>query len=199
MRHARDRRWRGRHRARNAAALLASLVIAMIAARGAFGAEDTATLLERRVKAALIYRLTNYVEWPDAAFSGPATPFHIEIAGADALAAELAEFAADRRVLNRPLVVRRRGAGADPGREAQLLFVGREESSQLPGIVRSAPPNALIVTESEHALRMGSVVNFIIVDGQVRFEISLEAAQRRNLRLSSRLLSVAHAVHGGAP
>jgi hypothetical protein len=55
------------------------------------------------------------------------------------------------------------------------------------------------VTESADGLRNGSVINFIIVDGQVRFEVSLEAAQRRNLRLSSRLLSVAHTVHTGSP
>lgn len=178
-----------------------ALLLVILAAPAVHGATDDAPgLLERRVKAALIYRLTNYVEWPDAAFAGPGAAFGIGIAGADQLAAELTEFAAGRRVLNRPLAVRRRTAGPDPFKDVQLLFIGREESAQLASIIRAAPPNALIVTESENALRHGSVVNFVIVDGQVRFEVSLEAAQKRNLRLSSRLLSVAQAVHaGGAP
>jgi len=64
----------------------------------------------------------------------------------------------------------------------------------LGAILRAAPQNALVVTEWEHALKQGSVINFVIVDGQVRFEISLETAQRRNIRMSSRLLSVAHSV-----
>jgi hypothetical protein len=160
---------------------------------------DAAAVLERRVKAALLYRLTNYVEWPPAAFAGPDAPFAIGIAGASLLAAELTEFAAGRRVLNRPLIVYRRARSPDAIRSAQLIFVGRDEAAQLSSIVRSAPPSALIVTESEDGLRNGSVINFIIVDGQVRFEVSLEAAQRRNLRLSSRLLSVAHTVHTGSP
>ena len=84
-------------------------------------------------------------------------------------------------------------------KNAQVVFVGREEASQLSNIIRSAPPSALIVTESEDGLRHGSVINFLVVDGQVRFEVSLEAAQRRNLRLSARLLSVAYAVHSGMP
>jgi hypothetical protein len=57
----------------------------------------------------------------------------------------------------------------------------------------------LIVTESEGALRQGSVINFIVVDEHVRFEISLESARGRNIRLSSRLLSVAYHVQPGPP
>jgi hypothetical protein len=52
----------------------------------------------------------------------------------------------------------------------------------------------LIVSESPGALRQGSIVNFVVVDGRVRFDVSLEAAERRGLRLSSRLLAVAKSV-----
>jgi len=181
-------------------ALLAVAACALVAATGVrASSDDAAALLERRVKAALIYRLTNYVEWPDSAFADASSAFGIGIAGADLIAAELAEFAAGRRVLNRPLAVRRRASRTESLKDIQVLFIGREESAQLASMIRAAPPNALIVTETENALQLGSVVNFVIVDGQVRFEVSLQAAQKRNLRLSSRLLSVAQAVHTGAP
>lgn len=189
------------HRAARVVVRLAALLVLALATTSARTATDeaAAVLLERRVKAALIYRLTNYVEWPESAFADASSPFGIGIAGADLLAAELTEFAAGRRVLNRPLAVRRRARKAESFKDVQLIFIGREETAQLAGIIRAAPPNALIVTESENALALGSVVNFVIVEGQVRFEVSLEAAQKRNLRLSSRLLSVAQAVRTGAP
>jgi len=95
------------------------------------------------------------------------------------------------------LVVRRRTT-ADAFNDAQIVFVGRDDHRNLGAIIRAAPPYALIVTESGHGLQQGSVINFIVVDGQVRFEISLQAALERKLRLSSRLLSVAYAVHTGA-
>jgi hypothetical protein len=41
------------------------------------------------------------------------------------------------------------------------------------------------------------VLNFVTVDKRVRFEISLIAAERAGLRISSELLSVAIRVHGG--
>lgn len=189
---------RRRRLAARAACLMAAAVLACLAgtqfARAA--GDETAALIERRVKAAMLYRFINYVEWPEAAFGGPNAPFAIGIAGADALAAELTEFAAGRKVLNRPLQIRRRSA-PNGLTDVQMVFVGKEESAQLAAIVRTAPRNALIVTESEDGLRQGSVINFVVVDGHVRFEVSLEAAQRRNIRLSSRLLSVAHNVHAG--
>ena len=155
--------------------------------------EEAARLLERRVKAALLYRFVNYVEWPDSIFPNASAPFVIGVAGADALYAELADVAIGRSALNRPLVVRRVQV-PEHAKDTQILFVGREMQAQFPGVVRAAPPGALVVTDWESGLRSGSVINFLLVDGQVRFEISLETAQRRNIRLSSRLLSVAYQV-----
>ena len=37
-------------------------------------------------------------------------------------------------------------------------------------------------------------INLILVDGRVRFEVALDAAERSGLRLSSRLLALAHTV-----
>jgi hypothetical protein len=44
------------------------------------------------------------------------------------------------------------------------------------------------------------VINFVTsADGRVRFEISLEPAEKSKLRLSSRLLAVAQQVHNTRP
>jgi len=58
------------------------------------------------------------------------------------------------------------------------------------------PDAMLIVTESPGALERGSIVNFAVDEGRVRFDLSLEAAERRGLRLSSRLITVARQVLG---
>jgi small-conductance mechanosensitive channel len=52
----------------------------------------------------------------------------------------------------------------------------------------------LVVTEAPGALKDGSMINFQVIDDRVRFEISLLAAQRAGLELSSRLLSAAMSV-----
>ena len=53
----------------------------------------------------------------------------------------------------------------------------------------------LVVSEAGDGLQQGSVINFRVVDERVRFDVSLEAADKNSIKLSSRLLSVANVVH----
>ena len=181
-----------------AARVQAALCLLVAAAAAIAATDDVSAVLERRVKAALLYRFLNYVEWQDPLQPAANAPFTIAVVGADPLATELSEFAAGRTLQGHPLNVRTSRA-VETMREAHVVFVGRDEASRLAAIVRAAPPNALIVTESDDGLAQGSVINFRLVDGQVRFDVSLDAARRRGLRLSARLLSVAHTVQGMPP
>jgi hypothetical protein len=71
-------------------------------------AENAATspALERRVKAAFLYKFLGYAEFPTGAFADAASPVVIGVAGADDLAAELARIVSGRTVNNRTIVVR---------------------------------------------------------------------------------------------
>jgi hypothetical protein len=176
----------------------AAALLALAAAVPApVSAQEDAAALERRVKGALLHRFLAYVEWPAATFAGPDSPLVIGILGNDTLAQELQAFAAGRTVNKRPITVRRVGP-KDGARDMHLLFVARGEAGQLGRIARGKTPT-LIVTEWPGALEEGAVINFVIVNDQVRFDISLGAARQRNLQLSSRLLSVANDVKTAAP
>ena len=155
--------------------------------------------LERSVKAAFLYKFLGYAEFPAASFADAATPLTIGVAGADELAAELARVVAGRTVQSRTVVVKTLHEGEAP-LGVHLLFVGGNDSGRLRGMLKAGvPPRMLIVTESENGLQNGSVINFKIVEERVRFDVSLEAADRNSVKLSSRLLTVANHVHKGAP
>lgn len=77
-----------------------------------------------------------------------------------------------------------------------MLFIGRSEQGRLTQLARVAPA-ILTVTESDGALAQGSVINFIMVARRVRFEVALDTAEKNGLKLSSRLLAVAHDVRVG--
>jgi hypothetical protein len=174
----------------------ALLALALLAAVPAFGAAPGE--LERRVKAAFLFRFTEFVSWPDAAFARPDAPFTILVVGRDPVADELRQNTSGRMVQGRPVEVRRLAAG-DPMPAAQMVFIADSEKERLRDWARAVPRHALVVSESEGALAAGSVINFIIVDERVRFEISLESAEKRGLRMSSRLLAVAQGVKTGSP
>lgn len=156
---------------------------------------ETGQMLERRVKAAFIFRFTEFITWPETAFRSPDQPFLIGVAGSDSFVEELRQVVLGKQVAGRPVQIRRLKEN-DAWSGDHLIFISNEERRRLPQFARTVLPGALIVTEWEGAIAQGSVINFVLAGDRVRFEIALNAAERLNLQLSSRLLAVALAVHG---
>lgn len=155
--------------------------------------------LEHSVKAAFLYKFASYVEWPANAFPKADAPIAIAVTGSEVIAAELSRLVASRTAQGHPIVVKRLMPG-DPLAGVHILFVGRSEAERLAQWAHDAQAHStLVVTDSRGALERGSAINFVLVDRRVRFEISLDTAEKSSLKLSSRLLAVAQRVHPGAP
>lgn len=154
-------------------------------------------VLERRVKAAFLYKFLGYAEFPPGAFADPASPVTIGVVGADELAAELTRIVGGRTINNRPILVRAL-RDAELNAPVHLLFVGGLDAGRVGRMVRAASHALLVVTECDGGLQQGSAINFRIVDERVRFDVALDAAERNGIKLSSRLLTVANRVQKGA-
>jgi hypothetical protein len=173
------------------------LVLALLAA--ALQARAQQGVTEESVKAAFLYKFPGFVDWPQGVLARPEEPMVIGVIGAEEVHGELVAIA-DARKPGRPLVVKRvRDASSLAG--VHMLFIGSRERARAAELLKAAQAAAVLtVTEWEGALRQGSVINFVTTgDGRVRFEISLEPAEKSNLRLSSRLLAVAQQVHSTRP
>ena len=94
---------------------------------------------------------------------------------------------------NRRAVVRRVKDSAQ-ARGTHLLFVGAAEPAPAALLREARQQGTLTVTESERGLEAGSAINFVTVEDRVGFEVSLDAAERSGLRISSRMLAVARRV-----
>lgn len=145
--------------------------------------------LEREVKAAFLYRFIDYVRWPESAFAKPDSPIVIGVLADPAMVADVQAVIAGRVVRGHPIIVRAVREGEFGG--LHVLFIGEQANNRLPRIVRSVEGPVLVVTESEDGLSQGSVINFVISDRRVRFEVGLGPAAARSLSISSGLLSVA--------
>ncbi len=171
------------------------LLLACCAWQGLAAAAAPSPESESAVKAAYLHRIVGLVEWPPGSFQAPDAPLVIAVAGNEAVADDLEQFAATGRgVRGRPLVVRRLREGEAPV-GAHVLLVGAARESRVRELASTAGP-LLVVTEQENGHRLGGVLNFVIVGGRVRFTASLPQADARGLRLSARLLEVAQAVEG---
>jgi hypothetical protein len=172
---------------------LALLVLAVIPASRAQSASESA------VKAALLYKLASYVEWPADPPAAAEAPFTMGVMGADDVAAELELVTRGRTLNNRPISVRRVKEG-EPLAGLSVLFVSRRDSAKLASVARLARPlSILLVSDSERGLDAGSVINFVAAEDRIGFEVSIDAAERSNLKLSSRMLGVARRVLARTP
>ena len=159
-------------------------------------AQSAAEALEVRIKAAFVCKFAGYVEWPAQVFARPDSPIVIGVVGPDSVIDELGRTATGLSADGRPLVVRKFQRG-DPPASAHVVYVANSEESRLPetlAALKNQP--VLVVTESNHALALGSMINFVVVDDKVRFDIALQAAEASRLRISARLLGVARTLTG---
>lgn len=153
-------------------------------------------VLEWQVKAAYLYKFGSYIEWPPAAFASQDSALKIGISGADTLADELLEIIAGRTINGRPVTVRKLRRD-DPVTGFNILFIGKSNPSRLADMLAAVKGQpVLTVTESEDGLAVGSMINFVMIDGKLRFEVAPKAALLGNLAISARLLTVAYKVAG---
>src|SRR6267143_815646 len=98
------------------------------------------------------------------------------------------------RVAERELRARKLRPG-DPIAGLHVLFIGGSDTGRLAEILAAARGRALLtVTESEGGLELGSMINFVVVEDKVRFDVAPPPPESGNLKISARLLGVARKV-----
>jgi len=161
--------------------------LALLLAIGAFSASAQDVSLEYRVKATYIYHFVQFVEWPAGAVSGPLT---ICVAGRNPFGPVLEQTLRGETVNGRPLATR---VILEPEPGCHVVFVpqGAATTAYLRA-ARGTP--TLTLGETANFIRLGGIANFYLDRSNVRIEISPAAADRAQLRVSSRLLQLARIV-----
>jgi hypothetical protein len=169
------------------ACVAAALLILPAAAAWAQGDEVP---LEHQVKAAYLFNFTKFVTWPPEPKA--ATPLIICVAQQNPFGTTLADTIRDEVVNGRPIATRM----VSDVSGCHVLFVPRTVAHE--PFLRAAE-RLPILTVGEHPafIRSGGIINFILENGRVRFEIDGENAASAKLTISSRLLRLARPPAGG--
>lgn len=173
-----------------------SLLLAALAAcaAGPARAADEEGSAEYQVKAAFVCKFASYVDWPAPAAAGE--PLRIGVLASSAVLEEFRRAAASATVGGRPLEVRRlvRGEALPDG--LHVVFVSRAMSAHAGEVIAAVNGRpVLTVTELDPGGATG-MINFVVVDDKVRFDVSLAPATHSGLKISVRLLGVARRVEG---
>lgn len=185
--------------AARALGVVALMACATLAVAMANAAPTELQASENRVKAAFVYKFGDYIEWPPEAFDNPNSPLVIGVVGADALADELTRIAEGRAIGGRRVAVRKLRYG-DAMTGLHVIFIGRSDSRRVTAALAASKGRpALTITESADGLKLGSMINFVVVSDKVRFDVGLASAEASRLKISSRLLAVARTVVESVP
>jgi hypothetical protein len=171
----------------------AAIVLLSAATLGGPASASTAGVSEDAVKSAYLYRFAGYVEWPSPR-PNPGR-FTIAVMEAPQIARELRHLLPTHPIKHEIADVLEVASVAELG-TASMVYV-RGDSGLLRDVLLAIGTRpVLVVSDQDDGLAEGAALNFVAAEHRIRFEISLAAADRVHLTISSELLAVAIRVQG---
>jgi len=154
---------------------------------------------EYLIKAGFTYNFAKLMQWPASAFPQPDSPIIIGILGNDPFGVTLDSVLTGKKVNTRGFVVKHLKWGADI-KGCNILYVSTTEAAHLDEILHTIKGLPILtIGQMPDFARRGGIVNFIIEDDKVRFEVNVEAAKQADISISSRLLTLAKIVPQTGP
>jgi hypothetical protein len=155
---------------------------------------------EYLIKAGFVYNFANLVQWPTASFPQADSPIVIGIVGEDHFGGTLDRVLDGKKVNGRPFAIKRFRsvallAKASDVKECQILYISSSETphlSELLQLVKGLP--VLTIGEMPGFAKSGGIINLVVEDNRVRFEVNVDAAKEADLSISSRLLALARII-----
>lgn len=170
---------------------------------------DSASAREYQLKAAFLYNFIMFIDWPEEKMSADGQPITIGVIGKDPFESAF-EPIKDKQAKDRKVIVKRfkgledlKKSGPDAMnkeleeiRKCQLLFICSSEKSALKEIINLVNGyNILTVGDMQGFLESGGgIINFVMEDDKIRFEINAVAAVQAKLEIRSQLLRLAKRV-----
>lgn len=141
------------------------------------------------LKASYIYNFAKMIDWPEAEKSGN---FIIGVYGSSSVYKELIKKYASKNIGNQQIEVIKLSDTPSVGK-IHLLYITKEKKEDIPLLLKSVKKEAvLVVTETMGSLDEGSIINFIIIDSSLKFELNVDQANKHNLIVGSRLKDLAY-------
>jgi len=191
--------------------IYALLVLALILLNTAIAAAanaDNEQMLEHQIKAAFLYNFVKFIDWPQEITTDANKPIIIGIIGknefSNAFKLVKNKKINDRKVIvtqfEKPLeLINDKDENSRPNRKIDelkkchlLFFSNSLKKDVFSSILKTANPlPVLTVGDLPGFLEAGGIINFLIENKKVRFEVNLKAAERSNLKIRANLLKLA--------
>lgn len=153
---------------------------------------------EYQVKAELLFRLAELVDWPTSSDVASA-PFVIAIFGKNPFDSYLRNRALSEKIHHRQVKIETFEEDLNEER-IQILFICENDPSKVAKILqRFAGKPVLIVGNSHELAIIGAHIGLRIIEDRIGFSLNLESAQASHLKISPSILRLATQIIGDHP
>ena len=167
---------------------------------------DDVTSQEYQIKAAFLFNFLKFVEWPKSKTKDPNEPIIIGIIGENVFKDDF-DSIKNKSIEGKKVIVKQyKGLSEQDNpskehpqikaiRESHLLFISPSEKIFTPNILGSVKEyGVLTVADYKGFLEAGGIINLIMAEKKVQFEINMIAAKQAGITIRSQLLRLAKKV-----
>jgi hypothetical protein len=146
---------------------------------------------EYQLKAAFLFNFGKFIEWPADSFAKDDAPMVIGVLGNDPFHGDLEKIILNKTINQHPFVVKKLETAAEAS-HCQIVFISASENKKLADIFRELRgASVLTVSDTAGFIEAGGMINFVLEENKIRFEINNTAAKQAKLKISSKLLGLA--------
>lgn len=146
---------------------------------------------EYKLKAALIYKLSKFVEWPDVIAVDQAQSFGVCLLGEDSFGSAL-DALEEKTILGVPVKVHRFSQSASITGECRVLFISKSKQGFLQKIINKLQGQPILtLSDTEGFADQGGIIQFTYLDKKIGFKINLDRAKGSELKIAAPLLELA--------
>lgn len=174
-----------------------SVALAAVCVWTATIAAPTPAVSEYAVKAAVLFKVTKFIEWPAATFANDRSTLVICVVGADAPLSSF-ESLESNQLGARPIDVRLVTGDMLDLRQCQVAFFPTDSGADVDyALSKLEGMPVLTVGETEQFAQRGGTLALVTREQRVRFTVNLAASKRSRLKISSQLLNLATVIEEG--
>ncbi len=145
---------------------------------------------EYDIRAAMLFNITRFVEWPASKVNAQHPQIVVCIAGSDPIGPSFDHFLESQNN-GKPIKVRHLNS-IDSSDFCHVLYVSLHEQKNLKKLAPELAKNSvLVISERQNANSPDQTIGLPTIDEHVHIEVNLGAAKRAGITISSKLLRLA--------
>lgn len=146
------------------------------------------------MKGLYIHNIIKYVEWPDELKLPVTDGISVCVLGEEKVKT-ITNALPQKPIRNRAVTVVNFSKGGNP-KDCQVLFISNSENWRVKSVLAAmASDPILTIGDDKDFAKTGGMVQFLVEDDRLAFEINFATAQKAGLHVSSQLLQLARKVY----